>query len=44
MHIDNNVPFIESGSGRRYVGTTVRIDNVSRYKDAWQTIENILKA
>ena len=44
MHIENNVPIIESESGKPYVGTTVRVDNVSRYKDAWQTIENILKS
>lgn len=44
MHIENNVPFIESASGRRYVGTNVRVENISQYKDAWQTIEKILKA
>ena len=44
MRIKKNCPIYESESVITFVGTTVRIDNVLRHKDAWQTIENILKA
>ena len=45
MHIRNNVPIYESKPGKpTYIGAGVSVENISQYKDAWQTIENILKA